>query len=106
MGVIHLTDENFEAIIGGGKGVAFVDFFAEWCGPCKMMSPIVEEIAEELGDSAKVCNLDVGESQAAAQKFGVMSIPTFIVFKDGEPVETFVGAQPKDAVLEKIKAHL
>jgi len=80
-----------------------VDFFAEWCGPCKMLGPIIDEIAEEYQDkSVKIVKLNVEESPQTAQKFGVMSIPTSIYFKNGEVKETGVGLMPKDQIKEKI----
>ena len=97
-----LNDTSFEQFIKDNENV-MVDFFAEWCGPCKMLGPIIDEIAEEYKDkSVKIVKLNVEESPQTAQKFGVMSIPTSIYFKNGEVKETGVGLMPKDQIKEKI----
>ncbi|MBO9345860.1 MAG: thioredoxin [Chloroflexi bacterium] len=101
-----LTDANFEQMVEQRKGVALVDFWAEWCGPCKMIAPIVEQIAEENGDKMLVGKLDVDANGETAMKFGVMSIPTLILFKDGEPVERLVGYRPKEQLMAKIRPYL
>ena len=100
---IELSEANFEETLS--QGAALVDFWADWCGPCKMQGPIVEEVAEAMGERATVAKLDVENAQSLAQKFGVMSIPTIIIFKDGEEVERFVGVQDKASLvtaLEKV----
>lgn len=97
-----LNDTNFDQFIKDHENV-MIDFFAEWCGPCKMLGPIIDEIAEEYQDkSVKIVKLNVEESPQTAQKFGVMSIPTSIYFKNGEVKETGVGLMPKDQIKEKI----
>ncbi len=97
-----LNDTNFEQFIKDNKNV-MVDFFAEWCGPCKMLGPIIDEIAEESQDKdIKIVQLNVEESPQTAQKFEVMSIPTIIYFKDGEVYDTTMGLMPKDQLNEKI----
>jgi len=103
---VTLTDANFEQMVEQRKGVALVDFWAEWCGPCKMIAPIVEQIAEENGDRMLVGKLDVDANGETAMKFGVMSIPTLILFKDGEPVERLVGYRPKEQLMAKIRPYL
>ncbi len=103
---VTLTDTNFEQMVERRKGVALVDFWAEWCGPCKMIAPIVEQIAEENGDKMLVGKLDVDANGETAMKFGVMSIPTLILFKDGEPVERLVGYRPKEQLMAKIRPYL
>ena len=98
MSVQTITKENFdETVLHAGKPV-LVDFWAEWCGPCRMVSPIVDEIAEERDDIV-VGKVNVDEQGELAVRFGVMSIPTLLVFKGGELVQTAVGARPKDAIL-------
>jgi thioredoxin 1 len=98
MAVIKLTAQNFEQEVMQSDKPVLIDFYADWCGPCKMMSPIVEEISKEKTD-AKVCKLNIDEEMEIAQKYGVMSIPTFIVFKDGQVSKKDMGAKPKSAVL-------
>ena len=95
-----MDSKNFEAVISGNKPV-LVDFFATWCGPCQMMLPIIEEIADEAKDFG-VVKLDIDESPEIAAKYNVMSVPTFIIFKDGKDIERMMGAMPKDLILEKI----
>ena len=102
MAVINLTRDNFEAEVTEFKGTVLVDFSASWCMPCKMLSPVVDEVAEEV-TSAKVAKVNVDEQQSLAARFNVMSIPTLIVFKDGKEVRRSVGVIPKEAVKELVK---
>src|SRR6266545_3977054 len=88
-----LTDTTFDEEIGGSEEVVIVDFWAEWCGPCKMISPILEEIATEQAGKVKIAKLNVDDNPDAARRFEVMSIPTLIVFKDGQPVRRLIGAK-------------
>lgn len=98
MAILKLNNDNFENEITKGKGIALVDFYADWCGPCKMIAPIVEEIAAERTD-VKIGKINVDESPELAVKFGVMSIPTLIVFKDGEKVNVAIGYRNKQEIL-------
>ena len=101
----HLvTDQNFDKEVLQSKVPVLVDFYADWCGPCKMIAPLVEELADEYKDKAKVVKLNVDESMDSAQKYGVMSIPTLIFFKDGKEVDRVTGALPKDSMAEKLEA--
>jgi len=100
--ITTLSDATFDEEIGSADAPVLVDFWAEWCGPCKMIAPILEEIADEQGDALKIAKLNVDEAGAVAQRFEVMSIPTLILFKDGEPVKRVVGAKPKQALLDDI----
>ena len=102
MAVINLTRDNFEAEVTEFKGTVLVDFWASWCMPCKMLSPVVDEVAEEV-TSVKVAKVNVDEQQSLAARFNVMSIPTLIVFKDGKEVRRSVGVIPKEAVKELVK---
>lgn len=95
MAITHATDQTFQEETG--SGVVLVDFWAPWCGPCKMIAPVLEELDGEMGDSVKIVKVDVDENQGSASKFGVMSIPTLLVLKDGEVVDKVVGFQPKEA---------
>ncbi len=99
MATVHLTQETFEQEVLNSEIPVLVDFWATWCGPCQMISPIIEELAEEL-DDVKVCKVDVDDQPTLARKFFVMSIPTMIVFKDGKPAKRHVGALSKEEILE------
>ncbi|GBE17153.1 thioredoxin [bacterium BMS3Abin15] len=102
---LELTDKNFEAEVLKSDKPVLVDFWAPWCGPCQVMGPIIDELAKEIGDKAKVGKLNVDENQDTASKLGVMSIPTIKIFKGGEIVNEFIGVQNKDVLkknLEKI----
>ena len=102
MAVTKLTVDNFEQEVLQANKPVLVDFYAEWCGPCKMMSPVVDEVAEEEAD-VKVCQINIDENMDIAQKYRVMSIPTFIAFKNGEEAGRQIGAVPKSALLELVK---
>lgn len=100
MGVIALEDSNFQKEVLDYKGVVVVDFYADWCGPCKMMAPIFEEAATEAKE-VKFCKLNVDESRQTAAKYGVMSIPTIIIFKDGKAAKQLVGVQDKETLVKE-----
>jgi thioredoxin 1 len=91
--MLHVTDENFDKEVLKSEIPVIIDFFAEWCGPCKMMGPIFEEVGAKFDGKVKFVKLNVDEARESAMKYGVMSIPTLIVFKGGEAVETMVGLQ-------------
>ena len=99
---IELTNENFEATTK--EGVSLVDFWAPWCGPCRMISPIIEELAAEFEGKANICKVNTDEQAELSTKFAVRSIPTIVFMKDGEVVDQMVGAASKDAFAEKINA--
>lgn len=103
MALVNVTDSNFSSETS--EGLVLVDFWAPWCGPCKMIAPVLEELDAEIGDQVKIVKLDVDENQETASKFGVMSIPTLLVLKNGEVVDQVVGFQPKDALAELLKKH-
>ena len=102
MAVINITLENFEAEVIKSEKTLLVDFWAPWCGPCRMLSPVVDEIGEERTD-IKVGKVNVDEQEELAMRFGIMSIPTLIVFKNGEAVKKTLGVQPKAAILEMVE---
>ena len=101
---IELTNENFEATTK--EGVSLVDFWAPWCGPCRMISPIIEELAAEFEGKANICKVNTDEQADLSTKFGVRSIPTIVFLKDGEIVDTMVGAASKQAFADKINSLL
>ena len=108
MGVntVVVTDANFEDVVANATTPILIDFWAEWCGPCKMVAPVLDEIASEMGDKLTIGKLDVDANQSTAMAFGVMSIPTMMLFKNGQPVATIVGFQPKAQLMGKLSAHL
>jgi thioredoxin 1 len=101
---IELTSDNFEATVS--EGVALVDFWAPWCGPCRMIAPVIEELADEFDGKAKICKVNTDEEQEIAARFGIRSIPTLIFLKDGEIVDQIVGAQSKQVLADKLNALL
>jgi thioredoxin len=100
----YLTDDNFESTIA--KGVTLVDFYADWCGPCRMIAPIVEELSKEMNGKATVAKLDIENAQMAAQKSQVTSIPTIILYKNGKEMERIIGVRDKATLKKMIEAHL
>ncbi|MBC7241128.1 MAG: thioredoxin [Anaerolineae bacterium] len=103
---IEVTDATFEAEVLKADLPVLVDFWAAWCGPCKMIAPIVEELAKDYAGKIKVCKLNVDENNQTAAQFGIMSIPTLMLFKGGKPVERLIGYMPKAKLVEKLSPHL
>ncbi len=101
-----LTDATFDEHVKSSDVPVLVDFWAEWCGPCKMISPVLEEIAEEQAGKIRISKLNIDDNLDVTRRFDVMSIPTLILFKDGEPQLRVIGAKPKGALLEEISADL
>lgn len=99
-------DDNFQDQVLNSKGVVVVDFWAPWCGPCLRLGPIIEEIAGEMGDKIKVGKLNVDDNPKTAMTYSIMSIPTVMIFKDGQPVETVIGVDEKSSYVELINKHL
>ena len=102
MAVKELTRENFEQEALQSKDTVLIDFWASWCGPCRMLSPIVDEVAQEAPAGVKVCKVNVDEQPELAQRYNVMSIPTLIVLKNGQQVTSSMGVQPKNAILSML----
>ncbi|MFL8937591.1 MULTISPECIES: thioredoxin [Rossellomorea] len=103
MAITNATDQNF--VNETNSGLVLADFWAPWCGPCKMIAPVLEELDSEMGDKVKIVKVDVDENQETAGKYGVMSIPTLVVLKDGEVVDKVIGFQPKEALAELLNKH-
>jgi len=104
--IVHTTDATFTQDVLKSDKPVLLDFWAEWCGPCKMIAPVLRTIAEEYASSLKIAKLDVDHNPTTQMKYGVQSIPTLILFKNGEPVERLVGFMPKERLLSRIKPHI
>ena len=103
---VTITDDNFATEIESTDGLAMVDFWAAWCGPCRMVAPIVEQLAEDYDGKLKVGKLDVDANIRTASRFNVRSIPTILFFKDGQLIDTVVGAVPKPVLERKLQEHM
>ena len=104
--VLQATDAGFQSEIASSKGVAVIDFWAEWCGPCRMLAPTVEALAEELQGKARIYKMNVDENPNTPSQFHVRGIPTLMIFKDGQAVDQLVGNQPRDVIRQAIEKHL
>ncbi len=100
---MEFTDQNFDQEVLKSDKTVFVDFWAPWCGPCLMMGPIIEELAQEMGDKVKIGKINVDENSETASKFGIMSIPTMKIFKDGKIVKEFIGVQAKESLKSELE---
>ncbi|MDX9870983.1 MAG: thioredoxin [Clostridia bacterium] len=104
--IVTLGDQGFKEEVLEAKGAVLVDFWAPWCGPCKMLGPVIEELADDFKGKAKICKLNVDENQKTAGDYGVMSIPTVVIFKDGKEVNRMVGFVPKANIAKVIEQYL
>ncbi len=103
MEILNLTDENFEEKVLNSNKTVLVDFYADWCGPCKMMSPIIDELAKEIGDKVKIGKVNVDENQKLAIEYSIMSIPTIVIIKNGEVAKSILGVRPKEEILKVLE---
>lgn len=101
----QFNQSNFEAEVLNHKGLVIVDFFATWCGPCKMLSPVIDKLAEEVGDKVNIGKVDIDENMELAQKYSIMSVPTLVFIKDGETVDTLMGVQSSAKIKEYIEKY-
>ena len=104
--VVTLTDDNFKEQIEDRGGLSMVDFWAEWCGPCRLIAPFVTELADDFAGQVRVGKMDVDANKSTSMRFGVRSIPSVLFFKDGQHVDTVIGAVPKAQLAQKIEQHL
>jgi thioredoxin 1 len=106
MAPLKVTDDQFHTEVLKAPHLVLVDFWAEWCGPCRMIAPLLETLAQEMADRLKICKVDIDENPESPTKYGVRSIPTLCLFKEGQLVSTKVGALPKNALVRWIEEHL
>lgn len=106
MSIINTTDANFDADVLQSDKLVLVDFWAAWCGPCKMIAPVLEELAVDFADRVQIVKVDVDANPEAASRFGIRSIPTLFVFKNGEKVDTVIGSHPKSELAALLNKHL
>lgn len=101
-----INTSQFRGDVEESNGIVVVDFFATWCGPCKMLAPVFEEVGNEMQNEAKFVKVDIDQSLEIAQQFNISTVPTMMIFKDGKPVESLVGFMPKEKLKDKVQSHL
>ena len=104
MELLHLNDQNFDENISKEKGIVIVDFFATWCGPCRMLAPVLEQVQQDV-PSVKIVKVDVDDAEKVSKRFGIMSIPTMVVLKDGQEIDRFVGFRPRQDLVEIFNSY-
>lgn len=103
---LHLSDDAFDEEVLQSDVPVLIDFWAAWCGPCRMVAPIIDELAGEYQGKAKICKLDVDNNQKTAMNYGIRSIPTILIFNGGEVVDSIVGAVPKQQIIDRLDSHI
>lgn len=104
--IAHITDSNFETEVLSSKGLVLVDFWAPWCGPCKMLAPVLESLDQEIGDKVAIKKLNTDENRVYPERYDIMGIPTMMIFKDGQLADSIVGFTSKEGILAKLQALL
>ncbi len=104
--IVHITDSNFETEVLSSKGLVLVDFWAPWCGPCKMLAPVLESLDQEIGDKVAIKKLNTDENRVYPERYDIMGIPTMMIFKDGQLADSIVGFTSKEGILAKLQALL
>ncbi|MBE7030985.1 MAG: thioredoxin [Ruminococcaceae bacterium] len=103
--IVKVNSDNFDHVVMDSAKPVLVDFYAEWCGPCRMLAPVMEEVAQEVGEDAVVCKLDIDQARELAVEYEVTSVPTLMLFQNGTVAETLIGVRPKEEIVQALKNH-